>query len=154
MRSINAFDDWIDGYYLRSEILKYGGEIDGSTTANAFGILSGLQKTSDPTDGELKSGFLRSGDGFGGLRPASPSLGWSCWTHDCVFSCVGVEERSLMDKDETEGLRIYREGTGVELLAVDENDVFSFNWLRRKGRDFQRGINLLGALIRKLFPRE
>lgn len=61
--------------YLGSEILQDGGQIDGSSGADTLGVLSGLEEPGDPADGELEAGFVRSGNGLGGLGLAATSLG-------------------------------------------------------------------------------
>lgn len=45
------------GIYLSSKIFEDGGEIDRSTGSNTFGVLAGLEKTGNTTDGELESGL-------------------------------------------------------------------------------------------------
>jgi hypothetical protein len=44
--------------YLSGEIFKDGSEVNRSTGTDTFGILSGLEKTSDTANGELETGFV------------------------------------------------------------------------------------------------
>nr|GLL17727.1 unknown [Ipomoea trifida] len=45
------------GIYLGGKIFEDGGEIDGSTGSDTLGVLAGLEKTGNTTDGELEPGF-------------------------------------------------------------------------------------------------
>jgi hypothetical protein len=41
--------------YLSREIFKYGGEVNRSTDTDTFGVLSGLEKTSDMANGKARN---------------------------------------------------------------------------------------------------
>lgn len=64
--------------YLSCEIFKDGGEVDRSTSTNTLGVLTGLEKTSDSSDGKLEASlatarntFLYGGTGADVLSPSS-----------------------------------------------------------------------------------
>lgn len=68
-------------FYLSGKVFEDGGEVYGSTGADTFSVLTGFEKSGDSTDGELETGLLRSGNGFGGLWLASASFGCTRRTH-------------------------------------------------------------------------
>jgi hypothetical protein len=45
----------LNGNYLSSEIFKDGGEVNRSTDTDTFGVLSGLEKTSDTANGKARN---------------------------------------------------------------------------------------------------
>lgn len=50
-------DESLNLKYLGGEILENGGKVDRSAGTDTLGILSGLEKPGDSSDGELKTGF-------------------------------------------------------------------------------------------------
>lgn len=61
--------------YLGGEVFEDGGEVNRGSGANTFGVLSGLEESGDPTDGELETGLGRSRHGFCGLGFSSSTFG-------------------------------------------------------------------------------
>jgi hypothetical protein len=45
----------LNGNYLSREIFKDGGEVNRSTGTDTFGVLSGLEKTSDMANGKQET---------------------------------------------------------------------------------------------------
>lgn len=50
----------LKGTYLCGEVFKDGGEVDGGSGTDTFGVFTGFEETSDTTNGELKAGFAAS----------------------------------------------------------------------------------------------
>jgi len=62
--------------YLSGEVFENGGEINGSTGTNTFGVFTGFKESSDSSNGKLKTSFRRSRDGL-----------CSFWLSSATFSC-------------------------------------------------------------------
>jgi hypothetical protein len=81
------------GSYLCREILEDGGEVDGRTTADALGVLAGLEVARDAADGELQPGLGRPRQSLGPLGLAPAAAG----THIRLFSSETTLSPSLLD---------------------------------------------------------
>ena len=57
--------------YLCSKVLQDSSEVDRSASADALGVFASFEEASDPANGELKAGFVRSGHGLGGCSLAA-----------------------------------------------------------------------------------
>jgi hypothetical protein len=70
---------------LSGEVLHDSSEVDGSTSANAGGVLADLQVAVHTTDRELKASLLGAGDGLSALGLATTSCALACLSGHCEF---------------------------------------------------------------------
>ena len=102
--------------YLGGEVLENSGEIDRSSGTDTLGVFTGFEESSDSSDGELKTGFRWSRDGFGGLWLSSATFG-------CSASCA-CTHRLLRNLEQINDLmrvwRNRREMTIVDDLGIEK----------------------------------
>ena len=110
------------------EIIKDGGEVYRGTGANTIGVIAGLEKSCNSSDGELEIDLLRSGGRFGNLGFAFASFGRSRRAH----RDLEIENPRMGAWKRCKGL-IYGKRSTYSLAVCSE----SSDWMVRHGTDYQ-----------------